>query len=51
MLALFNTQTTDWIIGDTNYTSNVSDTYFDEIRFYNRTLSASEVAALYGSVQ
>lgn len=46
-LANWNTTSTNWVIGDTIYTPNASDTYFDQIRIFNRALSAPEVSQLY----
>ena len=46
-LANFVTTSSDWVIGDTVYTTNSSDAYFDQIRFFNRALNASEVQQLY----
>lgn len=46
-LADWNTTNTNWVIGDTIYTSNASDTYFDQIRIFNRALTGAEALQLY----
>lgn len=45
-LTNFSTTNTNWILGDTVYTANTSDANFDNVRIFNRALSASEITAL-----
>jgi hypothetical protein len=41
------TASSNWVLGDSLYTSNATDTYFDQVRVFNKALSASEVNLLY----